>query len=221
MTAPAAYAQLLEDRLLSVIRAATPEAALDAARAVAAGGIRLIEITFTVPDATRVMRELAREGSATVGAGTVLNAAQARDAIAAGARFIVAPNFAPEVAAVAREAGLLYCPGAYTPTEIIAARAGGAHVVKVHPVGVAGGPAYIQVIRDPLPDVPLLAAGGTHLDNFIPFLRAGCVGVGLGPALADPALAAHGRLAEITRRAEAFRARLREALAVGQVAAAG
>lgn len=122
---------------------------------------------------------------------------------------------------MAREAGLLYCPGAYTPTEIIAARAGGAHVIKVHPVGVAGGPAYIQVIRDPLPDVPLLAAGGTNLDNFIPFLRAGCVGVGLGPALADPALAAHGRFAEITRRAEAFRARLREALAVGQVAAAG
>jgi 2-dehydro-3-deoxyphosphogluconate aldolase/(4S)-4-hydroxy-2-oxoglutarate aldolase len=77
-------------------------------------------------------------------------------------------------------------------------------VIKVYPVGVAGGPAYIRVIRDPLPDVPMLAAGGTDLENTVPFLQAGCVGVGLGAALADPALAAAGRFDEITRRARAF-----------------
>lgn len=219
MNPPPAYRLLLEQRLLSVIRAATPEAALSAALAVRAGGIALIEITYTVPDANHVMREVAKHAGITMGAGTVLTAAQARAALEAGARFIVAPNFSPEVAAVAREAGIMYCPGAYTPTEIIAARAGGAHVIKVHPVGVAGGPDYIRVIRDPLPDVPMLAAGGTNLENFIPFLRAGCVGVGLGPAIADPALAAEGRFDEITRRARVFGERLREALASRQVAA--
>lgn len=219
MSHPPAFRQLLEQRLLSVIRAASPETALQSALAVHAGGISLIEITYTVPEATRVMREVAKESGITMGAGTVLTAAQARDAIDAGAKFLVAPNFSPEVAAVAREAGVMFCPGAYTPTEIVAARAGGAHVVKVHPVGVAGGPAYIQVIRDPLPDIPMLAAGGTTLENFIPFLRAGCAGVGLGPAIADPALAADGQFAEITRRAKTFGQRLREALAIGQVAA--
>ena len=219
MSHPPAFQQLLEQRILSVIRAPSPDAAIGAALAVHEGGVDLIEITYTVPDANRVMREVAKREGVTMGAGTVLSAAQARAAIDCGAKFLVAPNFSPEVAAVAREAGVMFCPGAYTPTEIVAARAGGAHVVKVHPVGVAGGPAYIQVIRDPLPDIPMLAAGGTNLDNFIPFLRAGCVGVGLGPAIADPALAAEGRYAEITRRARVFGEKLREARAVGQVAA--
>ena len=102
---------------------------------------------------------------------------------------------------------MLFGPGAYTTTEILAARAAGAHVVKVYPVGVAGGPDYIKVIRDPLPNVPMLAAGGTNLDNIVPFYAAGCVACGIGGALADPALAAAGRFAEIESRARAFVAR--------------
>lgn len=204
MSDPAAWTLLRERRLLAVIRAATPDAAFRAAEAVAAGGIAHLEVTFTVPEATSVMERLAGGADTTVGAGTVLTAAQAHDAIAAGARFIVAPNFDRDVARVALDAGVMYCPGAYTTGEIIAARAGGAHVVKVYPVGVAGGPAYIRVIRDPLPDIPMLAAGGTTLDNVVPFLEAGCVGCGLGASLADPALAAAGRFDEITARARAF-----------------
>lgn len=201
---PLALTRLREQRLIAVIRAASPEAALGAARAVAAGGVTLVEVTFTVPEAARVMAELAGEPGITLGAGTVLTAAQARAALAAGARFIIAPNLSREVAAEALAAGALFCPGAYTTTEILAARDAGAHLVKVYPVGVAGGPAYIRIIRDPLPDVPMLAAGGTTLDNVVPFLEAGCVGVGLGGTLADPALAAAGRYDEITRRARAF-----------------
>ena len=211
MMEPAAFTRLREQRLVAVIRAAEPAQALEAARAVARGGITLVEVTFTVPDAPRVMAELARDPALTVGAGTVLTAAQARSALAAGARFIVAPNLSAEVAAVvagARGAGgagdIMYCPGAYTTGEILAARAAGAHIVKVYPVGVAGGPAYIRVIRDPLPDIPMLAAGGTSLENAVPFLAAGCVGLGLGAALADPALAAAGRFDEIAARATAF-----------------
>jgi 2-dehydro-3-deoxyphosphogluconate aldolase/(4S)-4-hydroxy-2-oxoglutarate aldolase len=176
---------------------------------VAAGGLPLLEVTFTVPDAPKVIAELARTPDLIVGAGTVLTARQAHDAIAAGARFIVAPNCSTEVARVALEASLLYVPGAYTTGEILAARAAGAHLVKVYPVGVAGGPAYIRVIRDPLPDVPMLAAGGTHLDNIVPFYEAGCWACGIGGALADPALAAAGRFDEIASRARAFVERAR------------
>lgn len=198
---------LLESGLVAVIRAATPQQALDAALAVVRGGIRLVEITFTVPDAPDVMREL-RECGGIVGAGTVLTRAQAEAALEAGARFLIAPNLSADVAAIARESGALYCPGAYTPTEILAAVAAGAHVVKVYPVGVAGGPDYIRVIRDPLPSIPLLAAGGTSLANVAEFLSAGCVAVGLGAALADPALAAAGRFDEIEARARAFTGRV-------------
>src|SRR6185503_10325182 len=101
---------------------------------------------------------------------------------------------------------------------ILAARDAGAHVIKVYPVGVAGGPKYIEVIRDPLPDVPMLAAGGTTLENMVPFLHAGCVGIGLGAALADPKLAIAGNFDEITRRAKAFVQRLADARATGLVA---
>jgi 2-dehydro-3-deoxyphosphogluconate aldolase/(4S)-4-hydroxy-2-oxoglutarate aldolase len=210
MIRPLALTALEEHRLVAVIRAATPEAALGAAFAVADGGLPLLEITFTVPDATRVMREVAKRDGVILGAGTVLTAAQAKAALDAGARFIIAPNFSAEVARVALDAGAMYCPGAYTTSEIITAHTAGAHVIKVYPVGVAGGPDYIRVIRDPLPNVPMLAAGGTNLDNLAGFFAAGCVGIGLGAALADPALALAGDFAQITRRARAFVARVHE-----------
>jgi 2-dehydro-3-deoxyphosphogluconate aldolase/(4S)-4-hydroxy-2-oxoglutarate aldolase len=197
------FGALTTHRLVSVIRAGTPDAAYGAARAVIRGGIRLVEVTYSVPDAPAVMRRLANE-SAIIGAGTVLTEKEAQDALDAGARFLIAPNLGAAVAAFARSHDVFYCPGAYTTSEIVAARDAGAHVVKVYPVGVAGGPDYIKVIRDPLPNIPMLAAGGTNLDNVRPFLAVGCVGIGLGAALADPALAAAGRFDEIEARARAF-----------------
>ena len=201
---PIAFAELRRTRLVAAIRAATPQAALAAAHAVADGGLTLIEVTYSVPDAPRVMRDLSSRAGIVVGAGTVLTRDQARAALDAGARFIIAPNCSPVVAEQALAAGVMSCPGAYTTSEIITARDAGAHVIKVYPVGIAGGPAYIQVIRDPLPDIPMLAAGGTNLDNTMLFLAAGCVAVGLGAALADPRLAAAGDTTEIQRRARAF-----------------
>lgn len=206
---PTALDALHDKRLLAVIRASTPDLALASARAVAQGGITLLEITYTVPDAPSVMQALAQDRDVIVGAGTVLTADQCFRALDAGARFIVAPNLSLDVARIAIDAGAAYFPGAYTTSEILAAHAAGAHVIKVYPVGVAGGPAYIQVIRDPLPDVPMLAAGGTNLDNVVPFLEAGCVAIGLGASLADPRLAADGAFDEITRRARAFVERVR------------
>lgn len=196
-------------RLVSVIRAATSEAALGAARAVIRGGMKLVEVTYSVPDAPAVMRTLAAEtpDDVVIGAGTVLTRAEALAAVAAGARFLIAPNISDAAATVARESATFYCPGAYTTNEILHAMAMGAHLVKVYPVGVAGGPDYIKVIRDPLPNVPMLAAGGTNLDNIVPFYAAGCVACGIGGTMADPALALAGRFDEIEARAAAFVAR--------------
>jgi len=200
--------QLRHDRLVAVIRAASNDDAYEAARAVGRGGVRFIEVTYSVPDAPGVLRRLAADRlDAVLGAGTVLTAAQAEAAIAAGARFLIAPNLSREVAAVAKAHDLLFCPGAYTTSEIIAAHDAGAHVVKVYPVGVAGGPAYIKVIRDPLPAIPMLAAGGTNLDNIVAFFEAGAIACGLGASLADPALAAAGDFDAIESRARAFVAR--------------
>lgn len=208
---PAAFTALREHRLVAAIRAGSPEAAEQAARAIAKGGIRHIEITFTIPNAVSVMKTLAGDPSMIVGSGTTLTRTQARAALDAGARFLIAPNLAAEVAEVARDARVMYCPGAYTTSEILAARAVGADVVKVYPVGVAGGPAYIRVIRDPLPDIPMLAAGGTTLDNLASFLEAGCMAIGLGAALCDPALVSAGQWDELTSRARSFVERLPQA----------
>lgn len=202
-TVETVFNTLRTTRFVAVVRAASPEHAYGAAQAVIRGGIQLVEITYSVPDAPSVMKRLAGE-NAIIGAGTVLTEAEAHAALAAGARFLIAPNLGAAVAKVARAHDVLYCPGAYTTSEIVAARDAGAHVVKVYPVGVAGGPDYIRIIRDPLPGIPMLAAGGTHLDNVLPFLAAGCIGIGLGASLADPALAAAGRFDEIERRARAF-----------------
>jgi 2-dehydro-3-deoxyphosphogluconate aldolase/(4S)-4-hydroxy-2-oxoglutarate aldolase len=211
---PQSAAQVFEEirahRLVAVIRAGRADAALEAARAVIRGGIPLVEVTYSVPDAPAVIRELSAEvqPGTVVGAGTVLTVKQAHDALKAGARFLIAPNVSAGVAGVARETGTFYCPGAYTTGEILHAVEQGAHLVKVYPVGVAGGPDYIKVIRDPLPHIPILAAGGTNLENVLPFFAAGCVACGLGGSLADPALAMAGRFAEIEARARAFVARV-------------
>jgi 2-dehydro-3-deoxyphosphogluconate aldolase/(4S)-4-hydroxy-2-oxoglutarate aldolase len=209
---------LREQRLLAVIRAPSTQAAIDAAVAVAKGGIRLVEITYSVPDAPAAIRELAGRSDMVVGVGTALTPTQARDALSAGARFLVAPNFNPDVATIALGACAMYIPGAYTTTEMIAAHAAGAHVMKVYPVGVTGGPAYIRVVREPLGHIPMLAAGGTSIENTVEFLAAGCIGVGLGASLADPALAAAGRFDEITDRARAFMQRVGDAVSSGTLA---
>src|SRR5206468_12886519 len=127
-------------RIISGIRASSAGAALGAAQAVAAGGIALIEITFPVPHATRAMVALASRPGVLMGAGTVLTGDQARAALDSGARFIVAPNFSPEVARVTLAAGVMYCPGAYTTTETVAPRHARAPVLPVHPARVAAAP---------------------------------------------------------------------------------
>lgn len=175
-----------EAPLVGVVRTATYEEAEHQARLFIAGGIRLVEITFTVPRATELVRALLeRRGDAPyhVGMGTVTDADRARAAVAAGSEFLISPNVSREVAAVAKEAAVFLLLGATTPTEIVAARDAGADLVKVYPLPPIGGPDYLRVVRGPLGDIPMLAAGGFGPEQIPSYRDAGAVAFGIGAQL--------------------------------------
>jgi len=172
-------------RLVAVIRAERPADALFTARAMAAAGLRGIEITFTVPDAAASIREAiaALPPDVVVGAGTVLTEAQAFDALQAGAQFLVSPICDQWLVRIGHEHGALVAIGGLTPTEIVAAARAGADYVKVFPGESLGGPAYLKHLRGPLPDIPLMVTGGVTRENAAAYLAAGAQSVGLGSDL--------------------------------------
>lgn len=173
--------------IFGVVRTTTTERAEEQARAFIQGGLELIEITFTVPDATELILKLRSErgpkGPPWIGAGTVTGKQRARQAIAAGAEFLLTPNVSPEVAAVAHETGAFLIIGALTPTEIVAAHQLGADLVKVYPLPPVGGAAYLATVRQPLDNVPILAAGGFSAAEIPAYKAAGAVAFGLGDQL--------------------------------------
>jgi 2-dehydro-3-deoxyphosphogluconate aldolase/(4S)-4-hydroxy-2-oxoglutarate aldolase len=192
--------------IVPVIRAATPELALRAARAVLAGGISIFEITMTVPDAPSVIHALVAElgARALVGAGTVLDAEAARACLDAGAAFVVSPGLDLGTVAAVHARGVPMMPGALTPTEVIAAWKSGAEMVKIFPCGAMGGPQYLRALRGPLPQVKLLPTGGVTLQNAGEYLAAGATALGIGSELVDPVALAEGRDALLTERARAL-----------------
>ncbi|HEY4589342.1 MAG TPA: bifunctional 4-hydroxy-2-oxoglutarate aldolase/2-dehydro-3-deoxy-phosphogluconate aldolase [Thermoanaerobaculia bacterium] len=173
--------------IIGVVRTASRDEAAAQARSLAASGVELVEITFTVPGASGLVRELlagrSSEGPPWFGMGTVTTAARAREAVAAGAEFIVTPNVSAEVARQVRQAGLFLVMGALTPTEIAAAVEVGADLVKVYPLPPVGGPAYLSVVRGPLGDVPMLAAGGFGVEEIPAYRQAGAIAFGLAAPL--------------------------------------
>lgn len=172
---------------MGVVRTQTREEAGRQARSFRRGGLELIEITFTVPQGPDLVRELLAErsggGPPFIGMGTVTTPERAREALDAGAEFLITPNVEPEVGRLAREAGVFLGMGALTPTEIVAARSAGADVVKVYPLPFVGGPEYLSTIRGPLWDVPMLAAGGYGIEEIPAYARAGALGFGIGGPL--------------------------------------
>jgi 2-dehydro-3-deoxyphosphogluconate aldolase / (4S)-4-hydroxy-2-oxoglutarate aldolase len=180
---------LSEAPLVGVVRTGDHAEAERQARLFIAGGIRMIEVTFTVPDAPDLVRRLlAERGDAAhrVGMGTVTDAERARRAVAAGAEFVVTPNVSAEATAVVREKGLYLVVGALTPSEIVAARELGADIVKVFPLPPVGGPAYLAAVRGPLGDIPMLASGGFGPEEIPDYRAAGATAFGIGaPLLAD------------------------------------
>ena len=167
--------------IVPVIRASSAEEAGFAADCVCKGGVPIVEITMTVPGAVEVIRELVKTmPEVLVGAGTVLDEEAARKCAAAGAQLLVTPGFNAPTVAAARELDLLIMAGALTPSEIMEASASGADFVKVFPCGSIGGPKYIQALRGPFPQIPLVPTGGVTLETTADYIRAGAAALGVG-----------------------------------------
>jgi len=191
--------------IIPVVRASSPEEAVQVVEAIMAGGLPVLEITMTVPGAVQVIKELVeRFDDAIVGAGTVLDAETARACIDAGARFIVSPALNLDTIVCCRELDVAVIPGALTPTEVVSAWNAGADLVKVFPAGALGGASYIKSLKAPLPQIELVPTGGVTLANAGAFIEAGAAAVGVGADLVDTKAIRAGQPEKITQAARAF-----------------
>jgi len=190
--------------IVPVVRASTVEEANLAVDAICEGGIPVVEITMTVPNAVTVIRELAqkRGGDVLIGAGTVTNAEQAESCIRAGAQFLVSPGLALSVLAVARANGKLAIPGALTPTELMNAQEQGCVLVKIFPCGNVGGAKYIKSLKAPFPKANLIPTGGVNAANAADFIAAGAYALGVGADLVDAQALREGNAQKITAAAK-------------------
>ncbi len=186
MPQDATLQRILDGGIVAIVRAPSGEMLADLGEALLAGGIACMEVTFTVPEAHRVLEHLRHRlaDRLVLGAGTILDTETARIALLSGAEFLVTPTLNVEVIRLCRRYSKPVFPGAMTPTEILAAWEAGADVVKVFPSEVLG-PAYLRAIHGPLPQVRLMPTGGVNLQTAADFLRAGACALGLGTALVE------------------------------------
>ncbi len=198
-------ARVLRTGLVAILRAPSGERLADAAEALLAGGVEVIEVTFTVPKAEKVLETVAdRLGDRVLlGAGTVLDEPTARIAFSAGAQFLVSPTVQLDVIRACKRYGKLAMPGAFTPTEIVAAWQAGADIVKVFPSDCVG-PQYLKALRGPLPQIRLMPTGGVTAENAGDFLKAGACALGVGGALAETKALMEGDLKRIESQARKF-----------------
>ena len=203
--------RVLDRAIVAVIRSASPEKLVDVAEALLAGGVEVMEVTFTVPRATRVIEKVADKLGSRVllGAGTVLDPETARAAFLAGAEFIVSPAVNVEVIEMCRRYSKLCMPGAFTPTEVVTAWQAGADIVKVFPSDLVG-PKYLKLLHGPLPHIRLMPTGGVNLDTAGEFLAAGACALGVGSSLVDQQAIAAGDMAKIEGLARQFVAKVAE-----------
>lgn len=189
--------------VVPVVRVRSSDVAYRAADALLEGGISILEITLTVPDAIGVVRSLAaRFGDrALIGAGTVLSPRDVAECVDAGARFVVSPGLDAATVEAAHRCGVLPIPGALTPTEIMGAVKLGASLVKIFPCSALGGPKYVRALRGPLPHVQLLPTGGITLATAVDYIAAGAAAVGLGSELVDETLLEAGQGPLLAERA--------------------
>ena len=197
------FQQVLARRMVGIVRADTPDVALQIAEACIAGGITALEVAFTTPGTIDVIKTLrARHGAdVMLGAGTVLDPETARLAILAGAQFIISPGVYVDTIKVCQRYQVLAMPGVMTPTEIITAMEAGADIIKIFPAEMFG-PAYIKALRAPLPQAPLMPTGGVTVENLPEWFANGALAVGIGSSLSGPG--AQGDYAAVTARARAF-----------------
>ena len=192
--------------IIPVVRASSEREAHIAAEAVRKGGIPIVEITMTCPGAIDVIRELAKTQSSEllIGAGTVLNAEDARRCLDAGAQFLVSPGFNRATVDFAVRESKLIMAGALTPTEIIEAWTAGSDLVKVFPCGQVGGAKYIKALKGPLPQIPLVPTGGVNLSTAAEFIEAGAAALGIGGELIQPEALKHNKPEIIVEAARKF-----------------
>lgn len=197
--------RIIDVGVVAILRSADAYQLVDVARALADGGVPVIEVTMTVPHALNVIHQVHETLGKRVmlGAGTVLDPHTARAAILAGAEFIVAPTLNRDTIRVAHRYDKAVLPGAFTPTEILTAWELGADIVKVFPAEVLG-PSFFKALRAPLPQVRVMPTGGVDLQTAGDFLRAGACCLGVGSQLADPARIAAGDFDFLRQQAARF-----------------
>ena len=189
--------RLLATGVIAVVRAREAKGIATIARALQAGGVHAVEITLTTSGAVGAIAELARDEAMLIGAGTVLDAAAAGSVLDAGARFVVSPTLEPDVIRACRDRNVPCIPGAFTPTEVLAAWRAGASLVKLFPA-VTVGPGFVRELLGPLPSLRIVPSGGVTLESVGDWIRAGAAAVSVGGALLG------APLADLTTRARAF-----------------
>src|ERR1700704_4294768 len=206
---------ITEIGIVPVVRTSSAEGAIKAIDAIYRGGIRAAEITMTVPGAIRALEKVAdRFGDKIVlGAGTVLDPETARACMLAGAEFFVTPSLRLSTIAMVKRYSKVICPGALTPTEVVAAWEAGADIVKIFPCGNLGGPKYIKALRGPFPHIDMIPTGGVNLETTGEFFKAGAAAVAVGGELVDAMTIKEGRFDIIEERARQYLAAVAKARA--------
>lgn len=174
---------LKEYKVVSVIRAQNALEAREMAEACVYGGIRLVEITFSFPNAEDLIADLALKHDCLIGAGTVLSTEMAKIAVESGASFVVSPHTDGEIVSYIKSRGIVAIAGALTSSEIVNAWKLGADMVKIFPIRSVGGPSYVRAIKEALPFIEIMTTGGVTAENFVDFLNAGATIVGLSSDL--------------------------------------
>ena len=206
MKRDAILSTIIEIGIVPVVRTESAEGAIQAIDAIYRGGIRVAEITMTVPGALRALEKVADKfgDQIVLGAGTVLDPETARACMLAGAEFIVTPSLNPATIEIAKRYSKVIMPGALTPTEVVTAWQAGGDVIKVFPCSAVGGAKYIKSLRAPFPQIEMIPTGGVNLETIGDFLRAGACAVAVGGELIDGANIRAGRYDVFEERAKQF-----------------
>lgn len=212
MSRDAHMKRVLDSGLVAIIRSPSSELLVEVAEALVAGGIEVMEVTFTVPNALDVLAAVRKKlgDRILLGAGTVLDTETARAALLAGAEFIVTPTVNTKVIEMCRRYDKVIMPGGFTPTEILTAWEAGADAVKVFPAEI-GGPAHLRAVKGPFPQIKLLPTGGVTLETLGDFVKAGACAVGLGSALVEKTAIEQKNFGRMTELAKQFVAAMAKA----------
>jgi 2-dehydro-3-deoxyphosphogluconate aldolase / (4S)-4-hydroxy-2-oxoglutarate aldolase len=193
--------RLRDSTLVAILRMQAPEHAVEAARAAVRGGFEAVEVTMNAPGATDSLADLAGHVDAILGAGTILEPEQVKEAYDAGAEFIVSPLCNPAIAEAAHDLSIPAILTGSTSTEVYNARKGGADWVKIFPAESLGGPDFVEQILGPLDGTPIWVSGGISAENYLGYLDAGAELIGFATNVFDPHEAADGNYPELERRA--------------------